>query len=75
MSEEKRIEQEIGWHKVIFAIFTVTGLSLLAWFVKNFETAKQSILLLCSMSVIVLTVILVFINQRVFACLDRLEEL
>ena len=75
MSEEKRIEQEIGWYKVIFAIFTVTDLSLLAWFVQNFETAKQSILLLCSMSVIVLTVILVFINQRVFACLDRLEEL
>ena len=75
MSEEKRIEQEIGWYKIIFAIFTVTDLSLLAWFVQNFETAKQSILILCSISVIVVTIILIFINHRVFICLDRLEEL
>lgn len=75
MSEVNRIEQEIGWYKVIFAILTVTDLSLLAWFVQNFETARQSILILCSMSVIVVTIILVFINRRVFVCLDRLEEL
>ena len=75
MSEVNRIEQEIGWYKVIFAIMTVTDLSLLAWFVQNFETARQSILILCSMSVIVVTIILVFINRRVFTCLDRLEEL
>ena len=75
MPEEKRIKQEIGWYKIIFAIFTVTDLSLLAWFVQNFETAKQSILILCSISVIVVTVILVFINHRVFMCLDQLEEL
>ena len=75
MSEVNRIEQEIGWYKIIFAIMTVTDLSLLAWFVQNFETARQSILILCSMSVIVVTIILVFINRRVFTCLDRLEEL
>ena len=75
MSEAKRVEQEIGWYKIIFAIFTVTDLSLLAWFVQNFATAKQSLLILCSISVIVVTVILVFINHRVFICLDRLEEL
>ena len=75
MFEVNRIEQEIGWYKVIFAIMTVTDLSLLAWFVQNLETVRQSILILCSMSVIVVTIILVFINRRVFTCLDRLEEL
>jgi hypothetical protein len=75
LSKEKRIEQEIAWYKIIFAIFTATDISLLAWFVQNFETTKQSILILCSIAVIIVTVILVLINQHVFKCLDDLEEL
>ena len=38
MSEEKRIEQEIGWNKVIFAILSAIDVSLFAWCVKNYQT-------------------------------------
>jgi hypothetical protein len=42
MSEEKRIEQEIGWYKIVFTVLIVSGLSLLSWFAQNYETAKPS---------------------------------
>ncbi|MDC9726921.1 MAG: hypothetical protein PSN35_03690 [Candidatus Thioglobus sp.] len=75
MSEESQIKEEIGWYKVIFAIFIATDLSLLAWFVQNFEQTSFFILLLCSAAVVAITLILVLINKRVFVCLDRLKEL
>ena len=75
MSEEKRIEQEIGWYKVIFAILTVSGLSLLAWLAQNFETAKITILVLSLFGISSIFIAIYLINKRVFQCLDKLEEL
>ncbi len=75
MSEEKRIEQEIGWYKVAFAILVATGLSLLAWFAQNYASAKSVLLILCFISIVVVITIISLINRRVFKCLDRLEEL
>ncbi len=75
MSEEKRIEQEIGWYKVAFAILVATSLSLLAWLAQNYALAKPILLILCLISIFVVVVITILINKRVFKCLDRLEEL
>ncbi len=73
MSEEARIKEEIGWYKVVFAIFVATDLSLLAWFVQNFQEQDIAVLLLCSMSIVFITVIIAAINRKVFKCLDRLK--
>ena len=75
MSEEKRIEQEIGWYKVAFAILMATCISLLAWLAENYASAKPVILLLCWVTIIVVIAIIVLINRQVFKKLDRLEEL
>jgi uncharacterized membrane protein len=75
MSKEKRIEQEIGWYKVIFVILTVSGLSLLSWLAQNFENAKPAVLILSLASVVAVIVAIYLINNRVFKCLDKLEEL
>lgn len=75
MSEEKRIEQEIGWYKIVFAVLIVSGLSLLAWFAQNYETAKPTILILGLIAISLIITVIYFINKKVFKCLDRLEEL
>ena len=75
MSEEKRIEQEIGWYKVVFVILILSGVSLLAWFAQNYASAKPALLIIALISIFVVIVITVIINKKVFKCLDRLEEL
>ena len=75
MYEEKRIEQEIGWYKVVFAIFMVTDLSLLAWLGQNLGTAAPLRVVACIISIIIVTAVVIFFIRRVFRCLDRLAEL
>ena len=75
MSEEKRIEQEIGWNKVIFAILSAIDVSLFAWFVKNYQTSELFILVGCIISVIIITTGIVVIHKNVLAMLKRLGDL
>ncbi|SMN00712.1 hypothetical protein SPONN_1926 [uncultured Candidatus Thioglobus sp.] len=75
MSEEKRIEQEIGWYKVAFAILMATGVSLLAWFAQNYPLAEPILLIFGLIGVLIVSMAIYLINKKVFECLDRLEEL
>ena len=75
MSEQKQIEQEIGWYKVIFAILIATDLSLLAWFFQNMENASPKILIFTSMAIAVVTFVLIAINKHAFKLFERLKEL
>lgn len=75
MSEENRIEQEIGWYKVVFAILIATGISLLAWLVQNYQIKNNTILFLSVVGVFIISLAVYLINKKVFKCLDRLEEL
>ena len=75
MSEEKRLELEIGWYKVIFAIFVATNISLVVWIVQNIERASVTVLSLALAGVFSVSVVLYLINRRVFKCLERVEEL
>lgn len=75
MSEEKRIEQEIGWYKVAFAILIATGVSLLAWFAQNYTLAEPILLIFAFIGIFIVSMTIYSINKKVFECLDRLEEL
>ena len=50
MSEEKQIEQSIGWYKVVFAILSAIDISLFAWFVRHYATESLALLLVCASS-------------------------
>jgi 4-hydroxybenzoate polyprenyltransferase len=75
MSEEKRIEQEIGWYKVAFAILIATGISLLAWLAQNYTSAESILSIIALIGIFILSITIYSINKKVFECLDRLEEL
>ena len=75
MSEEKQIEQTIGWYKVVFAILSAIDISLFAWFVRYYATESLALLLVCASGIIAVTVIIVIINKHVIKLLNRLREL
>ena len=75
MSEEKQIEQTIGWYKVVFAILSAIDISLFVWFVRYYETENRALLILCFIGIIVTTATILIINRNVFKFLDRLREL
>lgn len=75
MSEEKQIEQAIGWHKVVFAILSAIDISLFAWFVRHYASESLALLFVCAIGIISVTVIIVVINKHVIKLLNRLREL
>ncbi|WP_044413900.1 hypothetical protein [Thiomicrospira microaerophila] len=75
MSEEKRLEIEIGWYKVVFAILVVTDISLLAWVAQNVYIANNILLVFSLIAIAFVTLGIYLINKRVFKCLDRIEEI
>ena len=75
MSEEKQIEQEIGWYKVIFAVLAAIDVSLLAWFAKNYKSEGNILQISCFIAIPVVSFGIAIINRNVFKLLDKLREL
>lgn len=75
MSEEKRLEIEIGWYKVVFAILVATDISLLAWLAQMYHNLEPVLVIVSVFAVFAITIGIYFLNKRVFKCLDRIEEL
>ena len=75
MSEEKRLEIEIGWYKVVFAILVATDISLLAWLAQKYNNLEPVLVVVSVLAVFAITASIYFLNKRVFKCLDRIEEL
>ena len=75
MSEEKQIEQAIGWYKVVFTILSAIDISLFAWFVQHYASESLVLLFVCAIGIISVTVIIVTINKHVIKLLNRLREL
>jgi len=70
-----RIKEDIGWLKLIFGIVVATELSLIGWLVSNYENAKFTMVLFCTVIIIGLGVAIVFINRIAYKKIDQLEEL
>jgi uncharacterized membrane protein YhaH (DUF805 family) len=74
MSLEKRLEQEIGWFKVIFAILVAMDASLLAWITQNHVKMHAVLFWLSFLAIFVMTTAVVLVMKHIFKCLNRLEE-
>ena len=75
MPEIHKIEQEIGWYKVMFVVLSTIDVSLFAWFVQNYEVGKPLVLATCFVGIIALTLFIFVINWKVFVLLQRLGYL
>ena len=75
MSEEKKIEQEIGWYKLIFAVLSAIDVSLFAWLVKNYNTGESLIVAGCFIGIVTLTISIIVIHKNVLVLLKKLGDL
>ena len=72
MSEEKRIELEIGWCKIIFALFAAIDVSLLGWLAQNYSSTDPVTLLLSCITITLITIFILMLNIYVFKSLKKI---
>ncbi len=75
MPKLDKLKEELGWLKVVFSILIATNLSLIAWFVQNYEKQKVSLTLLNGLIIIILTFIIFIINKRAYKKIDEIGEI
>jgi len=70
-----KLKEELGWLKVVFSILIATNLSLIAWFVQNYEKQKISLTLLNGIVIIVLTFMIFIVNRKAYKKIDEIGEI
>ena len=72
MSKIDRIKEELGWLKVVFAIFVAIDVSLMAWLAQNYSELSQVLIVCGFVGVVFVTSVVVWVNQ---AAIKRFKEL
>ena len=75
MPKLDKLKEELGWLKVVFSILIATNLSLIAWFVQNYEKQKISLTLLNGIVIIVLTFMIFIVNRKAYKKIDEIGEI
>ena len=75
MAHIDKIKEEIGWLKVIFAIFLATVLSLIAWLVENYGKGQKLLLVVGGVAALLIMLAIIWINSVAKRQINQLEEL
>lgn len=75
MSDVDKIKEWIGYLKLWLGIFVVTLISLIGWLVSNYETAKQFLIILDMVVILVLVIMSGWINKVIQKSIQELGEL
>ena len=72
MSKIDRIKEELAWLKVVFGVFVVIDVSLVAWLAQNYKDAAAVLIVFGFIGVVFATSIVVWVNR---AAMHRFKEL
>ncbi|MYA71199.1 hypothetical protein F4009_16225 [Candidatus Poribacteria bacterium] len=75
MAHIDKVKEEIGWLKVVFAIFLATALSLIAWLVENYGTGQTLLLVVGGVAAFLVMLAIIWINSVAKRKINKLEEL
>ena len=75
MSRSERLREEIGWLKVVFGLLVATDLSLVAWLAQNYTMATVFLSSSCILTILAVTIGIVWVNRAAYRKIDELEEL
>ena len=75
MAHIDKVKEEIGWLKVVFAIFIATVLSLIAWLVENYGKGQRLLLVVGGVAAFLIMLAIIKINSVAKQKIDKLEEL
>lgn len=74
MSKIERIKEELGWLKIVFAIFVTIDVSLVAWLAQNYDRTSNILVVFGFSAVVVLTFVVVWVNRAAMQRFKELEE-
>ena len=74
MSRIDRIKEELAWLKVVFGVFVVIDVSLVAWLAQNYESASRVLIVFGFIAVIFVTSIVAWVNRAAMQRFRELEE-
>ena len=75
MSKVDGIREELGWLKVVFAVFVAIDVSLVAWVAQNYNVANGVLIIVAIVAVAVLTAVIVWVNRVAYRKIRELENL
>ena len=75
MSKVDGIREELGWLKVVFAVFIAIDVSLVAWVAQNYNAANGVLVVVAIVAVAVLTAAVVWVNRLAYRKIRELENL
>lgn len=75
MAKVDAAKEEIGWLKVVFAVFVVIDASLVAWLCQTYGTAHKLLLVAAGAAAPAIGVFLLRINLKAYRRIRELESL
>ena len=75
MSKVDGIREELGWLKVVFAVFIAIDVSLVAWVAQNYNATNGVLVVVAIVAVAVLTAVVVWVNRLAYRKIRELENL
>ena len=75
MAAIDKMKEQIGWLKVTFALLVAIDVSLIGWFVQNFNMINQFLLLATLVIVGLISIIILVISQFAYYKMNDLEDL
>ena len=75
MAHIDKVKEEIGWLKVVFAVFLATALSWIAWLVENYGTGQTLLLVVGGVAAFLVMLAIIWINSIAKRKINKLEEL
>ena len=75
MSKVDGVKEELGWLKVVFAVFIAIDVSLVAWVAQNYNATNGILVVVAIVAVAVLTAVVVWVNRLAYRKIRELENL
>lgn len=69
------LKEELGWLKVLFAVSAAVDASLMSWISQNYSRAERLVFVLASLSAIVVSGVLVWMNYAAYRNIRQLKNL
>jgi membrane protein YdbS with pleckstrin-like domain len=75
MSKLEKIKEQLNWLKLAFGMLIAVNFSLVGWMAQNYANANNILVILSLATVIVVTIILIYVAQKARLKIDELEDL
>jgi len=75
MAQIDEVKEEIGYLKLIFSILIAIGISIIGWIFQNFDTIKDSRMLLAFFALVFTGVSIIVVNKKIISKIRNLKDL